>query len=249
MTNRKTLKVVLVEPSGTINVGSVARLCENFNVNELRLVSPRCDYLAQEAKNMAVKGKKLLEEAKVFCNLNSALSDCSRIIASCGRKDHGEIPLSSNRDALNWAIESEKEETIALVFGREDRGLTNEELLKANKVISLNTNKNYPSLNLSHAVAIILHQFNEFNDFNEYNSLKPDRIKGCPANLLKLEDCINDAGSLLLDIGFLMKHTYKAKMTKIKQLLIRGEIKDDEVALIRGIISQARWAIKNQIDL
>ena len=64
----------------------------------------------------------------------------------------------------------------------------------------------------------------------------------------KLEDCINDAGSLLLDIGFLMKHTYKAKMTKIKQLLLRGEIKDDEVALIRGIISQARWKIKNKND-
>ena len=52
----------------------------------------------------------------------------------------------------------------------------------------------------------------------------------------------------MLDIGFLMKHTYKAKMTKIKQLLLRGEIKDDEVALIRGIISQARWKIKNKND-
>ena len=52
----------------------------------------------------------------------------------------------------------------------------------------------------------------------------------------------------MLDIGFLMKHTYKAKMTKIKQLLMRAEIKDDEVALIRGIISQARWAIKNKND-
>ena len=69
-----------------------------------------------------------------------------------------------------------------------------------------------------------------------------------PANLISLEDCINEAGSLLLDIGFLMKHTYKAKMTKIKQLLIRGEIKDAEVALIRGIISQARWKIKHKND-
>ena len=245
MAKRKTLKVVLVEPAGTINVGSVARLCENFNVDELRLVAPKCDYLALEAKKMAVRGRKILEEAKVYQDLNLALSDCSRIIATCGRKDHGEIPLNTNKDALCWALESEREETIALVFGREDRGLSNEELLKANKVISLNTNKNYPSLNLSHAVAIVLHQFNQFNDLD---LLKTNRKKSFPANLITLEDCINDVGSLLLNIGFLMKHTYKAKMKKIKQILVRAEIQDDEVALIRGIISQTRWAIKNKND-
>ena len=245
MASKKTLKIVLVEPAGTINVGSVARLCENFNINELRLVSPKCDYLAKESKKMAVRGIKILEEAKIYKDLNSALSDCSRIIATCGRKDHGEIPLYSNKDALRWALESEREETIAIVFGREDRGLSNEELLKANKVISLNTSDKYPSLNLSHAVAIVLHQLNQFN---EIGLLNPNKIISHPANLIKLEDCINDAGNLLLHIGFLMKHTYKAKMKKIKQLLVRAEIKDDEVALIRGIISQVRWAIKNKND-
>ena len=245
MVSKKSLKVVLVEPSGTINIGSVARLCENFGVKELSLVSPRCDYLSQEAKKMAVRGVKILESARLHKDLNSALSDCSRIIATCGRKDHGEIPLSSNENALQWAIESKSEEKIALVFGREDRGLSNEELLKANKIISLNTNHNYPSLNLSHAVAIVLHQFSYCSEFN---LSKPNKIKSNPANLIKLEDCINDAGRLLLDIGFLMEHTYKAKMTKIKRLLLRSEIIDDEVALIRGIISQVKWAIKNKND-
>ncbi len=98
MTAKKTLKVVLVEPAGTINIGSVARLCENFNVNESRIVSPRCNYLAQEAKKMAVRGIKILEEAKIYKDLNSALSDCSRIIATCGRKDHGEIGRLNQRE-------------------------------------------------------------------------------------------------------------------------------------------------------
>ena len=245
MTSKKTLTVVLVEPLGTINIGSVARLCENFGIKELRLVSPRCDYLAQEAKNMAVRGIKILEEAKVYKDINSSISDCAKIIATCGRKDHGEIPLDSNKDALHWAFKSENEERIALVFGREDRGLSNEELLKANKVISLNTNIKYPSLNLSHAVAIVLHQFSQIDDINLST---PNKKIISPANLIKLEDCINDAGSLLLDIGFLMEHTYRAKMMKIKRLLLRGEIIDDEVALIRGIISQVKWAIKNKND-
>ena len=245
MFNKKTLVVVLVEPSGPINVGSVARLCANFNVHELRIVSPKCDYLNQEAKMMAVKGIKILEKATTHEDLNSAISDCSRVIATCGRKEHGDIPLTSNKDALCWALKSEREETIALVFGREDRGLSNEELLKSNKVIRLHSDDSYPSLNLSHAVAIVLHQFNQLN---ELDLLNQNKAINYPANLTKLEDCINDAGSLLLEIGFLMKHTYKAKMSKIKQLLIRSEIKDDEVALIRGIINQARWKIKNKND-
>jgi len=242
---KQTLIVILVEPAGPINVGSVARLYENFKVHELRLVSPKCDYLANESKKMAVKGVKILEKSKVYEDLNSALSDCTRIVASCGRKEHGEIPLYSNKYALSWARRSERKETIALVFGREDRGLSNEELLKANKVISLNTSKDYPSLNLSHAVAIVLHQFNQLNDTELSIS---NSETSCPANLIKLEDFINDAGSLLLDIGFLMKHTYKAKMTKIKKLLQRSEIRDDELALLRGIIIQARWKIKNNND-
>ena len=243
MENNNIIKVVLVEPAGTLNIGSIARLCENFGVDELRLVSPKCNHLESEAIRMAVKGIKFLEEAKIYNHLSDALSDCSYIIATCGRKEHGDIPLYSNKKALEWASGSTKKETIALVFGREDHGLSNEELLKAHKVISLDTNKKYPSLNLSHAVAIILHQLNELRNVN---SLKKYNYKNNPANIIQLEDCLNDAGRFLLDIGFLMSHTYKARMSKIKKLLQRAEIKDEEVALIRGIIQQARWAIKNK---
>ena len=69
---------------------------------------------------------------------------------TCSGKTTYLMALNSNKDALSWALKSEREDTIALVFGREDRGLSNEELLKANKVISLNTSEIYPSLILSH---------------------------------------------------------------------------------------------------
>ena len=242
MITNNIIKVVLVEPAGTLNIGSVARLCENFGVDELRLVSPKCNHLDNDAKRMAVKGINFLEEAKVYQHISDALSDCSRIIATCGRKEHGDIPLHSNKKAITWASDSKMIETIAFVFGREDHGLSNEELLKAHKVISLNTSQNYPSLNLSHAVAIVLHQLNELNNFN---LLEKYESKNNPANIIQFEDCLNDAGNLLLDIGFLMKETYKAKMSKIKKLLQRAEIRDEEVSLIRGIIQQTRWAIKN----
>ena len=99
---RPATVVVLVEPSGTINVGSVARLCANFEVQELRLVSPVCDPLDPEACRMAVHGLELLRTARRCTSLLEAVADCRRVVASCGRLDHGSIPLHGPEDALSW---------------------------------------------------------------------------------------------------------------------------------------------------
>ena len=85
--NFSNLKVILVEPNGPLNVGSVARLCSNFEVDELRIVSPRCDIFSLEAKKMALKGYKFLENCKIFDDLQKAIFDCDLVLASCGRID------------------------------------------------------------------------------------------------------------------------------------------------------------------
>ena len=69
--NFSNLKVILVEPNGPLNVGSVARLCSNFEVDELRIVSPKCDIFSLEAKKMALKGQKFLEHCKIFDDLQN----------------------------------------------------------------------------------------------------------------------------------------------------------------------------------
>jgi len=85
--NFSNLKVILVEPSGPLNVGSVARLCSNFEVDELRIISPKCDIFSLEAKKMALKGQKFLEHCKIFDDLQKAIFDCDLVLASCGRID------------------------------------------------------------------------------------------------------------------------------------------------------------------
>ena len=79
--------MVLVEPNGPINVGSIARLCSNFGVNELRIVSPQCNVFSLEVRKMALKGKKYLDNCKIFSSLEQAISDCDLVIASSGRID------------------------------------------------------------------------------------------------------------------------------------------------------------------
>ena len=86
--NFSNLKIILVEPNGPLNVGSVARLCSNFEVDELRIVSPKCDIFSLEAKKMALKkGQKFLENCKIFDDLQKAIFDCDLVLASCGRID------------------------------------------------------------------------------------------------------------------------------------------------------------------
>ncbi|WP_269622755.1 RNA methyltransferase [Prochlorococcus marinus] len=233
------VKIILVEPIGEINLGSIARLCKNFDVNELRLVSPRCDPLSPDSLKMAMHGKSFLENAKIYKELIDAVEDCGHIIATCGRIDHGKsIPLNSSKHVLEWILKKSTNKPIALVFGREDRGLSNTELLLAQKVISIQTSKDYPSLNLSHAVAIILN--NLYTSKNEFSFLENDSlIEYAPA--IELNNFIEDAKKLLLEIGFLHKHTAKSRMSKIQVLLQRGEVRSDEIALIRGILRQLRW--------
>ena len=87
------LKVVLVEPKGPLNVGSIARLCANFDVHELRIISPKCNLYSLEAKKMALKGQKYLDKCKIFNNLEQAIFDCDLVLASCGRVDKSKDPF------------------------------------------------------------------------------------------------------------------------------------------------------------
>ena len=114
---KKDISLVLVEPLGELNVGSVARLCKNFEISKLKLVAPRCDPLGKTAMQMALRGKELLEKAKHYPKLLDAISGCERVVATCGRIDHGEIPLHSSDSSLDWLLKGHIEEPVAIVFG------------------------------------------------------------------------------------------------------------------------------------
>ncbi len=241
----ENIKVILVEPLGPINVGSIARICENFGIKEIRIVSPKCDLLDLKVKKMALKGMSLIKNAKCYLTLVDAIADCNRVVATCGRIDHGEIPLYSTETTLNWLIDGNPKNIIGIVFGREDRGLTNQELLLAQKVLTINTSPSYPSLNLSHAVAIVLYELSKcIGNCSKVNNHSNNN----PAKPKELNDLIDASQEFLIQIGFLYKHTALAKMQKIKSMLQRAEARSEEIALLRGILSQAKWFINKKND-
>ena len=249
--------VVLVEPAGPLNVGSVARLCANFQIDALRLINPRCDHLGQEARLMAVHAAAMLEGATVFSSLAEALADCRRVVATSGRHDGEPLPLRPPSEALSWLVEPSETHNspVAVVFGREDRGLSNDEMLQAGKLLSLGTGAAYSSLNLSHAVAVVLHELHQLPrdqapaeaapGTHSHPSLSPIALAE-PCQRQDLEGMLSDAASLLMEVGFLYPHTSHARMAKVRNLLQRAQISSDEVALVRGMVRQLRWASQSR---
>jgi tRNA/rRNA methyltransferase len=149
------IRIVLVEPAGPLNVGSVARVMKNMGLHQLVLVNPHCDHLGEEARLMAVRAADILETAKVVESLAAALVGCVRAIATTG-DDSRSLPtkLEDPAEALPWLIEAPS----ALIFGPEDCGLTNAQLNRAQRLIRIPSSDAYSSLNLAQAVAICCYE-------------------------------------------------------------------------------------------
>ena len=236
------LKIILVEPNGPINVGSIARLCSNFNVSELRVVSPNCDIYSLDSKKMAMKGISYLNNCMIYESLSSALLDCDLILATCGRINLSKRDRQSSlQEASRWINKFKNIKNLAIIFGREDRGLSNDELLLAQKVFTIETTNN-PSLNLSHAVSIVLYEL--CKSFN-YKNIKYRKDFDL-ANPIQIENTFKDLNKLLLKIGYLLPHTSKSKMSKFKKYIFKAETSKQELNTLRGIIHQINWALKQK---
>lgn len=150
------LAIVLVEPHHPGNIGSVARAMKNFGFSDLRLVNP-CE-LTEETFVLAHRSTEILDSAKHFSTLEGALSDCSLVFAT-SNKDRSRLKSLLPQKAVEIAQAEGNKEKIALVFGREDKGLLNSEIEKANYLIKIPMAKIYPAINLSQAVLLLAYEF------------------------------------------------------------------------------------------
>ena len=236
------LKVVLVEPNGPINVGSIARLCSNFGVNELRIVSPQCDVFSLEARKMALKGQSYIDNCKIFNSIEQAIFDCDLVLATCGRIDlSNDIECESPEEISKWVASFIEINNLGILFGREDRGLSNKELLFAHKIFNIKTSQNYPSLNLSHAVSIILYELNRSSTKN----LKKDLQVFNLASSKQIYESFNEIEEMLIRTGYLLEHTAFSKISKFKKFILKAKTSSYEINVLRGIVHQINWFLNN----
>ena len=153
-----TIRVVLVEPKNEGNIGAVARAMKNFGVEQLVLVKP-CR-LGAEARQRAMRGIEILDAARSVGDLDTALKDTDLIVGTSGvdtesEKRFARISVPPREFAARVA---KMEGRVALLFGREDFGLLDEELRRCDLLTTIPASPVYPILNLSHAVTILLYE-------------------------------------------------------------------------------------------
>lgn len=157
------LSVVLVEPETPGNIGSVARVMKNFGVGQLLLVNPKCNYLDGEAYGRAMHARDILKAAAVVKSFSGCIRQFDYAIATTSDlgSDYNVLKSPITPEQLSQQLQRfgrGKKAKIALVFGREGTGLTSKEVEGCDLVVTIPSSKKYPSLNISHAVAIVLYE-------------------------------------------------------------------------------------------
>ncbi|HTL90351.1 MAG TPA: RNA methyltransferase [Leptolyngbya sp.] len=229
------VRIVLVEPAGALNVGSIARVMKNMGLSQLVLVNPTCDLQSDDARKMAMRAIDVLEAAQIVGSIPEALSGCHRAIATAVRS-RIDAPLEHPRDALPWLLEPGL--NTALMFGSEDRGLSNAELKYAQRFVYIPTSENYQSLNLAQAVAICCYEL--------FHVPVSTIVPAIPCSLDALDRAYQQLESVLLDIGYLQPHTAASRMEKFRHLFNRADLSEAELSLLRGILRQVEWASRPQ---
>ncbi|MFB2879520.1 RNA methyltransferase [Floridanema aerugineum] len=237
------IKIVLVRPLGALNVGSVARVMKNMGVSQLVLVEPQCDPLGEEARKMALHALDVLEAARIVESIPEALTGCQRAIATSARSRHLSVIPENPRTALPWLFGAD---SSALIFGPEDKGLSNEDLKYAQRFVQIPSSPVYPSLNLAQAVAVCCYELYQNCLENQgvvETYLEEKTTEDTTASLDALERYYQQLESLLLKIGYLYPHTAESRMVKFRLLFNRAQPSANEVAMLKGIISQMEWAL------
>lgn len=233
------VRIILVETAGALNLGSVARVMKNMGLSQLVLVNPQCDRYSEEAQHMAVHAKNILDNAQIVKDLPTALAGCSRAIATTSEPRSLTTSLEPLRPTLPWLLATPQ--PAALIFGREDSGLSNTELNYAQRFVAIPSHRDYPSLNLAQAVAICCYELHQLTPAEKNAPEKAELV-----SLDALEMYYQQLEAVLLKIGYLYPHTAPAKMAKFRHLFNRADLAPAELSMMRGVLSQVEWAVQQK---
>ena len=230
------IKVVLVEPIYSGNVGSVARVMKNFGFGDLILINPPT--IDIEAKKMAARAQDVLNNALIYDHLEDLLDEFNYVIGTTrivGGKSYVREPFLTPK-RLKELIEG-KRGAILIVFGREDNGLTNDELKRCDVIVNIPSSPDYPTLNISQSVGIILYELFDL-DPNEGDTEIPSREE-----MAHLDEHIL---RVLNEIEFPRFNRAKTALM-LKRILEASGAGRKEIRSIRGILSAVEKKINKFI--
>jgi tRNA/rRNA methyltransferase len=226
---------VLFKPLYAGNVGAAARAIKNMGFSDLRLVAPELSD-RRDASAMAVHADDVLAAAKTFPDLAAALHDRAVTVGTTCRDGPYRNASRPPREAALHLADLADANSIALIFGPEDRGLTNEELKLCNHLITIPTSAEYPSLNLAQAVMVVAYELRLALETN----VSASALEFVPSDVS--EAMLERLADALLSIGFLPDDNPDHIMFAIRGIFGRSGLTAREVDILNGMTRQIRWA-------
>jgi tRNA/rRNA methyltransferase len=227
--------IVLVEPQSPGNVGMVCRAMKNMGLSELRLVNP-CKIDHPDAVMFAVSARNLLEQARIYPTLTEAIADCPISIATTRRHGKYRQEIHTPEEIVANVLKQGADNRSAFVFGREDSGLTTDEVALCRWQSTIPTGESYGSLNLAQAVLIFCY---ELRKGMASNASSNERELAVTSLTEPLYDHMEQS---LLRIGFLNPQNPAHLMRSLRRIFARAELDEREVAILRGVLAQIDWA-------
>ncbi len=225
--------VVLHEPQELVNIAHVVRAMMNFGVRDLRLVAPR-EYDAWRVEGIAHRSADVVGRIRVFDDLDAALADTVHVAGFTARQRAAKRNVQRPREALAEALARSAEGPVALLFGREDKGLPNGALDRCHRVVTIPTGPEYPSLNLAHAVVVALYELALARGEAE-RAFKRPRRRSEAATAEDLERLFADAERALKAAGFFHNHVEEPVLRTLREIAHRTPLDAREAKLLRAM--------------
>lgn len=228
-----SIVVVLDQPQDLVNIAHVVRGMKNFGFKDLRLVEPR-EYDAYRVEGIAHQTADVLARVRTFASLGEAIADCVHVVGLTARGRTAKRNLQRPRDAAAEITTLAEDGLVALLFGREDRGLSNEALDRCHRVVTIPSEASYPSLNLGHAALIMLYEL-ALARGAEARPFKAPRRASEPAVAEELERLFADIDRALAAIDFFKTRNAEGIMRTMRELAHRTPLDLREVKLLRAM--------------
>ena len=231
------LRIVLVEPQEAGNVGAVARAMKNFGFGELWIVGEH-PQLLPVAGWWASGADDLLAAARFAPSLLDAIGDAHLTVATTSMRGRTTpVTFSPKTLAAKFASLSD-DQTLALVFGREDSGLTREELVLCQHTAAIPANAVFPTMNLAQSACVFCY---------ELSSIAPAEAPRALPDAATLERIHERARALLLEVGFLHENNPDRIYDDLRAILARAELDEREATIALGILRQVEWALRSGV--
>lgn len=236
----ENVRVVLVSPVYGGNVGSVCRAMMNMGLSDLVIAAPHEEFNDFDAIKWAYAAREVWENHRRFPTLKEAVADCGLVAGTTAREG---LYRKHSRTPREWAstiVEAAHQGKVALVFGTETSGLSNDDLAYCTHLIRIPSSEAYSSLNLSHAVMVCAYELyvtaQEFQLEGEGVPLAPMALR---------ERMIDRWREALLEIGFMEEQKADHMMMGVRRIFARGCLTEIDANILMGIARQTQWAARN----